>query len=465
MDRASWGLSMVEFVVLAAFAVILVAGIALGANLSALLLAGLALFVGHGLWRGHSPRALARMASQGLSQIGSLLVTFAIIGALTASWRAAGTIPLVTSLSTSVMSPSTLVPATFVLCGLMSMVTGSSFAAAATVGVVCMTIASTMGISPALMGGAILSGAFVGDRCSPLSSSAMLVASLTETDVADNVRRMARTALVPLVACLALYVALGASASSGAAVPSFHGAFARSFSLNPIVLAPVVVVLLLSLLGASVRATMLTSLGVALALCVLVQGVSPLQLPRILVLGYQNFDPQIARMVNGGGIASMLDVIAVVAVASTYSGIFQGTGLLDGLRAHVNRAARGTTPFLSVLATSLLTCMVSCDQVVALMLTHQLCGQTERNGSALALDLENSAEVLPMVIPWSTSVVGIGAFVGMPVASCAFAFLGWLIPAWALAVSIWQHRHPRFSLTPQAHALGLDARDDVRLAA
>lgn len=456
---------MVEFAVLAAFACMLVVGIALGAPLVGLLTAGLALFLGYGLWRGNSVLALARMACEGLRQIGSVLVVFAIIGALTAVWRAAGTIPLITCWGTSVVSPSTLVAATFVLCGGMSMLTGSSFAASATVGVVCMTISNTLGMDPLLTGGAILSGSFVGDRCSPLSSSAMLVARLTGTDVSDNVRRMVRSALVPLVACLALYALLGSQAATGAAAPHFHGAFARSFSLNPVVLAPVVVVLALALLHVDVTATMLASLACGVAVCLLVQGVPATQLPRIMVFGYQNFDPQIAHMVNGGGIVDMLDVILVVAVASTYSGIFEGTGLLTGLRDYVNRGARRTTPFLSVLATSLATCAIACDQVVAIMLTHQLCDQTERGGSALALDLENSVAILPSVIPWTTSCVGIAAFVGMPVASCAFAFLGWMIPAWTLAVSLWQHRHPRFSLTPQAHALGLDERDDVRLAA
>ncbi|MBQ3283025.1 MAG: sodium:proton antiporter, partial [Atopobiaceae bacterium] len=89
------------------------------------------------------------------------------------------------------------------------MLMGSSFGTAATMGVICMAIGTAMGVSPALMGGAILSGRFFGDRCSPMSSSAALVATLTKTKVFDNVQRMIRTGMAPLMATILVYALLG----------------------------------------------------------------------------------------------------------------------------------------------------------------------------------------------------------------------------------------------------------------
>lgn len=455
-------LGMVETGVILAFAAVLVGGIVLNVQLLPLLVFGMLLFSGYGIYRGHGVGEVARMAGQGLKSVGSVLTLFVLIGALTASWRASGTIPAITCWSADLVSPENLVIVSFLLVSLMSMIVGSSYAAAATVGVICMTIATAMKADAAVVGGAILAGAFVGDRCSPMSSSAALVASLTKTSLFDNVRRMAKSAAIPFALCCLVYAAVGMSAAGTGMAPSFRGSFASSFDLSWVVVIPTVLILALSLMKVSVKKTMLVSLASALVICVAVQHVPVAELPQILVFGYRSKNLAIARMVNGGGIVSMLDIILIVSVASTYSGIFEGTGLLCGLRDYVDKIARRSTPFASVLLTSIATCTIACDQVVAIMLTSQLCRTTEHDGSALALDIENSAAVIPSVIPWSTSCVGIIAFVGMPMGSIVWNCLSYLIPLWTLAISIYQHKNVGFADTGTAHLLGLDDRDDVR---
>jgi NhaC family Na+:H+ antiporter len=110
----------------------------------------------------------------------------------------------------------------------------------------------------------------------------------------------------------------------------------------------------------------------------------------------------------------------------------------------------------------LATTFVACDQVVAIMLTRQLCDGVEHGGEGLALDLENSAVVVPALVPWSTSCVGIVAFVGMPTSSIACAFLPLFIPLWTLATSLWMQRHADFVDTPAGRLQGFNAEDDVR---
>ena len=453
---------MVESAVLIAFALSLVAGMLLGLPLELSLFAGLVLFVLYGAWRGNGLGELARMALRGPRTIGSVIVLFVVIGALTASWRAAGTIPAITCWSSSLVSAATLVPVSFALCCAMSLLTGSSFATAATVGVICMTVAEAMGANTALVGGAIMSGSFFGDRCSPLSSAAVLVATLTGTQVFDNVRRMVRTAMPPTLASLAAYALLGLLFQRAGEAPSFFGAFSASFDLSWYVYLPMAVILVLSLMKRPVVQTMLASLACSLVLCVVAQGTALTEIPGLLLFGYRSGDPALARMVNGGGILSMGEIALIITIASTYSGIFEETGLLTGLRDYVNRLASGCTPFLSVLLTSIVTCAISCDQVVAIMLTAQLCSETEGDGSALALDLENSAAIIPAVVPWSTSCIGLMAFVGMPMESLAYTFLPCLIPLWTLALSVWERRHPEFVDGRPARMLGLDERDDAR---
>ena len=457
---------MLETVTLATFVVTLLTGIVLDLPLLAVLLVGWLLFFDYGLLRGHDMGSLVRMSLAGVSDVTSVLLLFALIGALTASWRAAGTLPAIICWSAHMVTPASLVPATFLLCCMMSMLTGSSFATAATIGVICMTIATSMGANQLLVGGAIISGSFYGDQCSPMSSSASLVAHLTGTNLFSNVTRMVRVGVVPFVASCLLYTVLGWRASAGAGVPaemttSVVEAF-RSFDLSPVVLVPVVVVFVLCLLRVNVRVTMLASLASAVVICLTVQHMDASELVRALILGYRAADPAIARLANGGGVSSMADIAAIVTVASTYAGLFEGTALLEGLGRSVSALARRTTPFVGVLATSIATAAIACDQVVAIMLVRQLCDQCEGTGSALALDIESSVTLVPALIPWSTSCVGIVAFTGMPLASTMCAFLPMLVPAWTLAISLWQHAHPTFVDTPAALCMGLTEEDDLR---
>ena len=457
---------MLEAFTLVVFAAMLVGSIVLDLPLLAALIMGWVLFFDYGLVRGYDMSELMRMSLQGLSGVRSLLFLFALIGALTASWRAAGTIPAITCWSVRLVTPATLVPASFLLCCVMSALTGSSFAAAATTGVICMTIAESIGANQAMVGGAIISGSFFGDQCSPMSSSASLVASLTETDLFANVSRMVRTGFVPFVLCCVLYTTCGFALSPDGAIPqevvtAVSETF-RSFDLSAVVVFPVVLVFVLCIQRVNVRLTMVLSLVCALVIGVVVQGVNPTDLLRILIVGYRAADPSIARLANGGGVLSMLDISAIVAVASTYSGLFEGTALIEGLGSTVSQLARKTTPFVGVLVTSVATAAIACDQVVAIMLVRQLCDECEGAGSALALDMESSIALIPALIPWSTSCVGIVAFTGMPLASSACAFFPLLVPVWSLCISLWQHAHPAFVDGAFARAMGLTEEDDVR---
>ncbi len=409
-------------------------------------------------------RDVARMAGVGLMSVGTVLTLFVLIGALTvASRRAAGTIPAITCWSANPVSPRNLAIVSFLLTAGMSMLVGSLGRRAATVGVICMTIATAMRANAAMVGGAILAGAFVETAAPPSRPPPRSWRASPRRSCSTTCAAWCAPAPCPL---------------RYAVWPTCWRAASRRLRHGPLVRRLLRVLVrpqlgrgnphrrrdpVLSLLKVSVKKTMVASLVTALLVCVFVQHVPVAELPAILVMGYHCKNLAIARMVNGGGIVSMLDIALIVATASTYSGIFEGTGLLLGLRDYVNKLARHSTPFVSVLFTSIATCTIACDQVVALMLTAQLCQDTEHDGSALALDLENSAAIIPSLIPWSTSCVGIIAFVGMPMTSILWNCLAYLIPLWTLVISMYQHAHRGFTDTGYAHLLGLDrAGDDVR---
>lgn len=446
-----------EFAVLLGFVALLALGMVASIPLPVTLTAGFAMFFLYGIARGKHAKDLLRLSLEGVRKVGGILVLFVIVGAITATWRAAGTIPMIVTLATHVVGPSTIVLASFLLCCLMSMLMGTAFGTAATMGVICMTIGNALGANPALLGGAILAGAYFGDRCSPVSSSAALVATLTKTSLFDNVSRMLRTASVPFALACAAYLVAGLVGANGGSMPDVQALFQQSFQLSPLCVLPAVVVVALSLARVDVKVTMLASLACAVAVCVGVQGVDPASLPALLMFGYASHNAAIAHMVDGGGILSMANVVLVICISSTYSGLFEGTGLLDGLRAQVLRMGRASTPFTSVLATSLAASCVSCNQTLAIMLTDQLCDGIDQPNGELAIELENSVVTCAALMPWSIAATATLSFVGAPSISILAACFLYLLPLWTLALSVVEHVRPGVVRTRSARALGLAA--------
>jgi NhaC family Na+:H+ antiporter len=425
----------IEWLILGLFCAALLACIALKLSILYALLFGLVLFLLYGKHKNFSWRELLKMALDGVLAVKSILITFLLIGTLTAFWRAAGTIPFIVCFAATPLRPLVFLLMTFLLCCGVSALTGTAFGTAATMGVICATMATTMGVDLRLVGGAILSGVYFGDRCSPVSTSALLVAELTKTKIYDNIWRMLRSALVPfLLTCLA-FALLGLSNTYSGSAPDLREIYGREFALHWVTLIPAAVILLMSVLRVNVKLTMAASILSAIPLCLALQHIAPVALLRMAISGYCASDMDVAAIVNGGGIMSMLKVAGIVCLSASYSGIFQKTGLLDGAKLVVERLSAKSNPFAATLCTSIIAGMVACNQTLTVILTHQLCGNQHEIKSDFANDLEDSAIVIAPLIPWSIAGGVPLATVGAPTAALLFACYLYLLPLWRLIVS------------------------------
>lgn len=423
---------MLETCVLCLFALGLVICLILNAPILYALAFGYAVFFFYGVRRGHSAKAVFLMSLKGVASVKSMLITFLCIGMLTATWRACGAIAYIIDSAASLIPAQAFLLAEFLLCCLISFLTGTAFGTSATAGVICMTMANALGIPPLLSGGAILSGCYFGDRCSPMSTSALLVSQLTGTDIYRNIRNMVRTSVFPFAIACGLYLALGFGRASGEAAEGVLALFHEGYRMHWAASIPAVLIVVLALLRLPVRKAMLVSIAAACVLCLTLQGVSFAELARLLFFGYRAADPRIGAMMNGGGVFSMLSVAATVCISSSYAGIFDGTGLLLGLKQGIERLARRVSPFGATLVTAVLTCMASCNQTLASILTHQLCRNLEPDRERMAIYIENSSILIAPLIPWSIACVTAVTTVGAPLASAALAFYLYLVPVWNL---------------------------------
>lgn len=427
---------MLEISVLSLFALSLVLCIGYDISILAALVFGFFLFFGYGLYRQHSVKAMAAMAFSGIKTVKNILITFVLIGIITAVWRVCGTIPYIVYHATSFCDPSVMVLVTFLLCCVISVLTGTAFGTAATMGVICVTMAGSMGIPILYSGGAVLAGSFFGDRCSPMSTSALLVSTLTKSDLYRNIGNMVKTSVVPFLISCAIYAVLGMGAETVYDVTGIQNLFADNFRLHPAALIPAVVIILFSCFKVNVKITMSISILCGIAVAFFVQGVSLPELMHITVWGYKPAEPQVAALLSGGGVQSMVKVFSIVCLSSCYSGMFNGTGLLEGFRAGLNKLSTKILPFGSILVTSIITVMISCNQALAIMLTHQLCVNTEPDPETMASHLENTVVVVAPLIPWSIAGAVPLASVGAPTACILTACYLYLLPLWNYMVTI-----------------------------
>lgn len=425
---------MLEIAVILLFVGALFGCVALGQSILIALVFGFFLLFFYGIYKKHSVREMLSLAFSGIKTVRNILINFVLIGIITAVWRAGGTIPYIVYHATKVCDPSAMVLICFLLCALISFLTGTAFGTSATMGVICITIANSMGIPILFSGGAVISGAFWGDRCSPMSTSALLISSLTKTNLFKNIAMMFRTSVVPFVITAIVYLVMGLGFESDFDISSTQRLFADNFNLHPAVIIPAVVIVLFSLFKINVKITMSVSIVCGMLVCDFVQDIPFAEILRMTVLGYAPVEPDVASLLSGGGMISMANAFLIVCISACYSGMFEGTGLLRSVHGVLLKVSNKLTPFGCVFVTSILSSLISCNQTLAIMLAHQLCSDTEKDNSKMAYYLENTAVVMAPLVPWSIAVSVPLTSIGAPSVCILTACYLYLVPLYNLAL-------------------------------
>jgi len=403
---------------------------------------GLIIFIIFALLKGFKIAEIVEMIRNGVGKARSILITFVLIGIITALWRSGGTLPTIVSYSSGLLTPRIMLLIIFLLNSMVSFLTGTSFGTGATMGVICASIASSMNISPILTGGAILSGCYFGDRCSPVSTSMLLTADLTGTDPYENIKIMMKTALVPFVISCVIFGALGFTQFDNSPHMDLNNVFSAEINIHPIALLPAIIILLLSAFRVNVKIVMLISIGMSIVISIFLQRIPLPEVIHFMLFGFTSKTKEISALIEGGGIVSMLKPIGIVCISSAYAGIFEKTELLSGIQKYIHWLANKTNGFTATLLTSVITSMAACNQTLSIMLTHQLCAKVCKDNSTFASWIENTAVVIAPLIPWSIAGTTILYSCGLPVAGISAAYYLYLIPLYNLIISLLQRHSP-----------------------
>jgi NhaC family Na+:H+ antiporter len=391
---------------------------------------------------------------QGINMcIGPMMILMSV-GMLIGSWILAGTIPSLIYYGVQILSPSIFYAASALLCAVIAISIGSSWTVAGTMGIGLMAIATSFNLSPAITAGAIISGAYFGDKLSPLSDTTNLAAATTGVDLFDHIRHMLWTTVPSFLIALTIFIIIGGGeAPPPEQIEELRASLSVQFNLGPHLFAPLFIMLYLAWRRTpALPAILISSLvGVAFALLFQPQAVLKLAgdsatIPHSLLLfkgvwtslfaGFSSdtANPFMDELLSKGGMVSMLNTVSLILCAMAFGGTLEKVGILRYL---VGAALARVKSNGSLVATTVGTCvatnLVTADQFIAISLPGTMYrDEFEKHGLSrlnLSRTLEDSATLTSALIPWNTCGAYMSATLGIATLSYVpFAFFNYLCP-------------------------------------
>jgi len=396
------------------------------------LLIGLIGFIIISLKRGFSIKDIAKMSVSGVKDAIIVVEVLVLIGALTALWRSSGTIAYFVYNGLKTIKPSLFIIIAFLLTTAVSFVMGTCFGVTGTVGVILMAVARTGSVNPLAAAGAIISGVYFGDRCSPTSSAASLVAAVTKTDLYENIKLMLKSVLIPYLITFLIYAGLSFANPIKTVDIELSNALKTDFQMSVWCTAPAAVIMIFALLKISVKKAITASITISALVTVFVQGMPLFQMIKTMFYGFSMKDSSLASILSGGGIFSMFETALIVLISSTYSGIFNGTNLLISIESIIDKTSLRFGRFLTTCIVSILSVVVFCNQTIGSMIVNQLMFKTYKKQNAknteLMLDIENSVIVISGLVPWAIASSVPRSMLGVGWQSTPYMLLLYILP-------------------------------------
>jgi len=350
------------------------------------------------------------------------------VGALIGTWIAAGTIPMLIYYGLDLISPRFFLLSACVICSIISVTTGTSWGTVGTLGVALIGVATGLGIPMGAAAGAIVSGAYFGDKLSPFSDTTNLAPVVAGSNLFDHIRWMLWTTLPAWGIGLLVYLLIGLR--GGAVEPpdisSIQDALAGSFRFNLLLLLPLAVILWFALTRKPSLPGILFASLVAVALALPIQGIPLGDALRAAVSGYvphtgsESVDSLLAR----GGMLSMMDVTLLVLCAFGYAGIMKHCGLLDRVLEALLSVVKETFGLVaSAVATGIITALVTGSSYLSIIVPGELYKDAfARKGLAaknLSRTTEDSGTVIVPLVPWSAAGVFMAGTLAVPTTTYA----------------------------------------------
>ena len=433
------------------------------------LLLGLAVCVLISMTCYHTPwKAFERQMTKTLGDVSVTLLILLTVGMLSGSWMVSGVVPTLIYYGVQILSPKLFLVSACIICSLVSLLSGSSWTTIATIGVALLGIGQALGVSEAWTAGAIISGAYFGDKMSPLSDTTILASSSVRVDIFDHIRYMVLTTAPSILITLVIFLVTGLVMNSEGAlhIEQYTDGLAGTYNISlwtllvPLVTGiliarrvPSLMVLFISSILAGVTAVIFqphilcqiandASLGnvaaIVKGLAITFYGSTAVQ------TGYDALND----LVSTGGMAGMLNTIWLILCAMCYGSAMVASGMIESITTVIVRWVRTRVALVSsTVGTGLFLNLTTGDQFISIVLTadmfRNVYDKEGYEGRLLSRTTEDAATVTSVLVPWNTCGMTQATVLGVPTLTylpyCFFniisplmtilvAALGWKIP-------------------------------------
>ncbi|MFC5731777.1 Na+/H+ antiporter NhaC [Cytobacillus gottheilii] len=378
-----------------------------------------------------------------------------VIGTIIGSWIASGVIPTMIYYGISLINPTWFVPVVALITGIVSITLGTSFTSIATVGLAFMAIGEGLGFPPALVAGAVISGAYLGDKLSPLSDTTNVAAALVDTDLFSHIKHMLWDTIPAFLISLILFGVLGSLESANSTsmgsetIDTIMSGLENAFVIHPLLLLlPIITIVLMLKRVPALPALMgVGLLGAVIA--VVVQGTSVSSIVQFMTSGFKITTGigEIDSLLNRGGLSSMLGTVGMLMIATALGGILEETGTFEVLTGKMMKKVKSAGALISsTLLYTFIVALASGAQFLAIILPARTFVQKYKDMNIDTKNLSRTVESMGTVginlVPWSvpavfaSGVLGVSAWEFIPYAffiylvplvNLLFGFTGWTI--------------------------------------
>lgn len=402
---------------------------------------------------GYKWSEIEEMMYKGIRLALPAVVIIILVGLTIGAWIGGGVVATMIFYGLKLISPAWFLVTIMLLCAIVSLAIGSSWSTMATIGVAGMGIGLSMGIPAAMIAGAVISGAYFGDKMSPLSDTTNLAAGLTGTNLFDHIKHMLYTTIPALVIALVAFGILGRKfadiSMQSKEILTTLNVMEESFVISPwLLLVPVAVIVLVAKRVPAIPALIIGIVS-GFLLQIFVQGGTATSAVHALQAGFEisTGNQMVDELFNRGGLESMMNTVSMTIVAMTFGGVLEYSGMLKALMNLVMKFVKSTGSLVASTIAACFTTNATCsEQYISIVVPSRMFANVyqERglHSKNLSRALEDGGTLTSVFIPWNTcgvfilGTLGVGAmeyapyaiinFV-VPIISIIYAYVGFAI--------------------------------------
>ncbi len=425
------------------------------------LLVATALCVFIGMWRYGIPwKDFEKAITNNIAGVSSALIILLIIGALSAVWMVSGVVPTLIYYGVQIIHPRFFLLCTCIICAVVSVMTGSSWTTIATIGIALMGIGKAQGFEEGWIAGAIISGAYFGDKVSPLSDTTILASSVTDTPLFTHIRYMLFTTVPSLIITLLLFSVMGFTheAANMDSISLFTAALDAKFHITPwLLIVPIVTGILIARKVPSIVTLFISTVLTVIFMLIFqpgllyevagagATGIEGLYKGTMMTLfGPTALDagnPEINELVATRGMAGMMNTIWLIVCAMCLGGAMTASGMLASITAVFVRFTRRLTGMVaSTVGAGLFLNLATADQYISIILTGNMFKDIYRQNGyesrLLSRTTEDAVTVTSVLIPWNTCGMTQATILSVPtLVYLPYCFFNYLSPLMSILVA------------------------------